>query len=118
MFLGHGLVDRLHGRRRAGGGGASWFLTRRSGVRLLLAGARSLSRPGGRSGDETPPPHAANSPPDESGPASAMWRVGGILAEELENSPQRERRSLEEENEQKMQERVKIYFGFAFTVHR
>lgn len=93
-FLRHRLVDRLHGRRGAGGSGVSRFLSGGSGVRLLLAGARRLARPGGRSGDQAPSPHAANSPADESGPAPAVWGVGGVLTEELEDSPQRQRRGL------------------------
>ncbi|TNN71970.1 hypothetical protein EYF80_017758 [Liparis tanakae] len=93
-FLRHRLVDRLHGRRGAGGGGARRLLPGRSGVRLLRAGARRLTGPGRRSGDQAPPPHAADGPADEPGPAPAVRGVGGVLAEELENSPQRKRRCL------------------------
>lgn len=67
-----------------------------------------MRRSGGRSGDQTPPPHAANSPADKSGPASAVWGVGGILAEKLENSPQRKRRGLREEKDWLMSSQTDI----------
>ena len=94
QLLRHRLVQRLHGQRGAGGSGESRLLARGGGVCLLLAGARGLGRPGGRSGDQTPAPHAADGPADEAGPASAVRGVGGVLTEQLEDSPQRKRRGL------------------------
>lgn len=61
---------------------------------LLLATAWLLAGPRGCSGDQAPAPHAAHGAADEAGPPPAVWGVGGVLAEELENPSQRQRRCL------------------------
>lgn len=71
--------------RLLGGGG---------GVRLMLPGALLLARPGRGSGDQAPAPHSTDGATDEAGPAAAVRGVGGVLAEQLEDSSQRERRCL------------------------
>lgn len=93
-FLRNGWEGRLHCGGGACGRGLGWLFPGRSGGRLLLAGTLALARPGRLPGDDPPPAHAADGAADEARPAAAVRGVGGVLSEELKDSPQRKSRSL------------------------